>query len=272
MRIKMIKISTGTVDPNSIADQYAQNSVERKIIDILNSSSKEYKYDSSDQLKFELNLRKSIINAARELSQSRMSFRVFRKSKCNSDYWHRTNEGGFMLESGVKPSEAIKDIFIHGSDYGTECSTAMVIVYYKALADIFPEDLFNKMFSEIYLMNWAHLDHDLGIVDNISVGDYLPGDGRYFKNPDVDPASPEWQGENVFDLGNEAFYGHGIGISNADRIIHALNQKRIKDSTVSAYLMDSAKRPDFKYLASKYYSYAPSQETVSYIPQKVLLL
>ncbi len=253
----MIKISGSIIDSGTIAGQYPPDSIERKIVRILSSSNELYEYDSENQLKFELNLRKSIIKSAKELNKSHFSFKVFRKSICNPDYWRRTNEGGFLLESGVKASDAIKDIYTHSSRYGTECSTAMVIVYYKALADVFPEGLFNKLFSEIYLMNWQHLDRDLGIADHIKVADYLPGDGRYFKNPDVDPLTPEWQGENVFVLGNDIYYGHGIGISNAEKIIEVLNKKRISGSGVSAYLLDLAKRPNFKHLAYKLYSFLP---------------
>jgi protein-glutamine gamma-glutamyltransferase len=250
----MIKITDSLIDSNTIINKYAQNSIERKIINILSTSSFVYRYDSQNQLNFELKLRKSIINAAKDLDHSYFSFRVFRKSKCNLDYWNRTNEGGFALKNGVKPSDAIKDIYIHSSSYGTECATAMVIVYYKALVDIFPENLFNKLFPQIYLMGWQHVDSDLGIVDYMNVADYIPGDCRYFRNPEVDPLTPEWQGENAFDLGNGIYYGHGIGITNAEKIIEALNKKRIRGAKVSAYLMNSAKRPNFKYLSYKYYS------------------
>jgi protein-glutamine gamma-glutamyltransferase len=251
----MIKISGSLIDTKTILDQYASNSIEAGIAKILTSSNEVYIYDSENQLKFELKLRKSIVNAAVDLNRSNLSFRVFRKSRCNPDYWQRTSEGGFLLQKEAKPSEAVKDIYIHSSHYGTECSTAMIIVYYKSIVDIFPEELFNKMFSEIYLMNWMHLDKDLGIVDHIRVTDYLPGDGRYFKNPDVDPLTPEWQGENAFDIGGSEYYGHGIGIANAGIIIHELNNRRISGSKVSAYLLDSAKRPDFNYLAGKYYNF-----------------
>ncbi len=56
--------------------------------------------------------------------------------------------------------------------------------------------------------------------------DYLPGDCVYLKNPDHDLATPEWQGENAILLGNNLFYGHGIGITTAQGIIDELNSNR----------------------------------------------
>lgn len=256
----MIRIAGNVIDPAAIASQFNLGGIEVKTIGIMSSSSEVYRYDSHEQLKFELDLRRSIIHAADELNRSRFSFRVFRKSMCNADYWHRTGEGGFLLESGVLPSDAINDIFKHSSRYGTECATAMVIVYYKALLDIFPVELFNRMFPEIYLMNWQHLDSDLGITQYGRVADFLPGDCMYFKNPDVNPETPEWQGENVINMGDGYYYGHGIGIRTGDGIIDALNKNRVEGSTVSAYLMSSAKRPNFKYLAHRYYSFTAAQQ------------
>lgn len=251
----MIKILDVEIPTNTILNQYSPGTIERKILEILNKSASVYSFDSIKPLKFELTLRKNIINAAKSLNRSNFAFKVFRKSKCNSDFWHRTDEGGFTLESGVKPSDAIKDIFTHSSDYATECATAMVIVFYKAVLDTYPEELFNKLFSEIYLMNWQHLDNDLGIASYDKVDDYLPGDCRYFKNPDVDPLTPEWKGENVIDLGNETYYGHGIGIGSANKIIAVLNKNRIEDSKTSAYLLDSVSRPNIKYLYKKTENY-----------------
>jgi ubiquitin len=74
-------------------------------------------------------------------------------------------------------------------------------------------------------MNW-HYDRDLGVVYSQGPGDFFPGDCRYFKNPDVNPETPQWQGENVIDLNDGKYYGHGIGIRTADEIINALNERR----------------------------------------------
>lgn len=251
----MINIAGKEIDPKTISGQYPPNGAEARIIEELAKSGEAYSYDSEGQLKFELKLRKGIVDASKDLNHSGLAFKTFRKSKCNPEFWQRTNEGGFQLQSGVKPSDAIRDIYDNGSQYGTECSTAMVIVYFKALLDVLPEELFNKLFSDIYLMNWQHLDPDLGIVTVNKPKDYLPGDGRYFDNPDVDPLTPEWQGENAFDLGGGQFYGHGIGVTSADRIIEGLNSARIEGSDKTAYLMETAERPNFRSLYKKYLDY-----------------
>jgi protein-glutamine gamma-glutamyltransferase len=247
----MIVISNKTVSPEEAGAEYAAGSVERAIINTLASSNEQYSYDSMDQLKFELRMRMEIIASSRELYQSRMGFEVFRESRCNPDYWDRTNEGGFVLKAGVKPSDAISNIFTDGSKYGTECATAMMIVYYKSLLNIYGDTLFNKTFPKIELMNWHHIDRLLQEVGYITKRkDYLPGDRRYFANPDVDPLTPEWQGENVIDLGGGRYYGHGIGIHDAGSIIDALNNHRSEDADESPHLLDSAGRPNFKRLAA----------------------
>lgn len=234
------------------------NSMEMKIISILVSSSHRYYYDSLDQLKFELRLRREIIAASYELYKSGMGFAVFRKTKCNPAYWDRAQDGGFVMRNDVKASDAILDIFKNGSKYSTECATAMMIVYYKALLNVYPEDLFNKTFTKIELMNWHRIDRLLREVGSMAKrNDYLPADRRYFISPDVDPLTPHWQGENVIDLGNGLYYGHGIGIQNAEGIIKALNRNRIEGADESARLLDSAGRPDFKKLADVYLRYSP---------------
>ena len=249
----MIFIGNQQIDVSTISSGYPAGSVEREILTKMNAGSERCEYSTVAQLQFELKLRREIINAANELYRSRMAFKVFRDSICNPRYWNRMNDGGFSLKEGVRPSEAIQDIFINSSLYGTECATAMVIVYYKALLNVFPANQFDRMFPKIYLMNWHQIDpllREIGLMRSVS--DFLPGDRLYFMNPDVDPTTPEWQGENVIDMGNGLYYGHGIGKYNAAVIIDALNQNRKEDADESAYLMDSAGRPNFKKFADLY--------------------
>lgn len=249
----MIIVNGQTLE-DSFKNEYPERSVERDIINILFSSEKKYKYESLDGLKFEIRLRKEIIDASKELNRSNFSFEVFRKSKCNEEYWERTEEGGFKLKEDVLPSEAIEDIFKNGHKYATECATAMVIVYYKALLNIFPKELFNKLFTDIILMNWHYIHpllREVGFVYNVE--DYLPGDRRYFKNPDVDPETPYLQGQNVIYLGDGLYYGHGTAIKTADAIIALLNRHRAEDADEKAYLIDSAGRPNFKKISDLYH-------------------
>lgn len=214
----------------------------------MQKSAHEYKYASADELITELMVRKSIVDAAQGLAYSGFEFKVFRKSFANPAFWNRNMIGGFNLKNDVLPSDAIDDILKNGSLYGTECSTAMIIVYYKAILDVLPAKEFNKLYSSIYLMNWDHLDRDLAIEEFDEIADELPGDARYFINPDVDPLQPEWQGENVFYLGDGKYYGHGAGIKDAKGIIKMLNGVRKAGAQKSAYLLEGAKRQDYRLL------------------------
>jgi len=220
----------------------------------MSQSGENYRYDSLSQLKFELRLRKEIVNSAIKLYNSEFSFSGFHSSKCNPEYWEKTDNGGFRLNNGANPSEALNDIFTNGSEYATECATAMIIIYYKALLNIFGEGLFNKSFPNIYLMNWHSIDPLLKEVGSPKEEkDILLGDRGYFVNPDVDPKTPQWQGENVIVLPGGMYYGHGIGIKTAQEMINALNDNRKKDATQPAYLRDLVSRPDFNKLEGVYH-------------------
>jgi len=208
-----------------------------------------------NQQGFEIALRKSIVDGAVALHKSGLRFAKFRDSFCNQTYWRRTQDGGFLLREGVSPSDAITDIFRNGNKYGIECSTAIMIIYYGALLEVYGKDLFDKTFSRIYLMNWKiqeQLLREVGL--SIRGQEALYGDRQYFANPDVSTRTPEWQGENVIVLPNSLYYGHGTGIKSADQIIGKLNLTRRWDARRSAYLMDVVARPNFKKLGDVYFS------------------
>jgi len=258
----MVIISTRPYDTSGLIYEYPAGSVERQVLESLSSSEERYRYDSLEELKFELKMRREIVNASIGLNRSRLHFVVFSESFANYEYWDRTNNGGFKLKKGANPGKAINDIYINGGKYGTECATAMVIVYFKALLNIFGEENFNKLFPDIYLMNWHRLDpllKEVGIPKRVA--DILIGDRCYFSNPDVDPKTPELQGENVIVLPSKLYYGHGFGITTAKNIIDGLNENRREGATRSAYFMDnSASRPDFKLLYNRYFKMQPSAE------------
>ena len=263
----MILISGNPPDVSALAAAYPQNSVERIVLEKMSGSGAKYRFDSQEQLKFELTLRREIVKAAIDLYHSDLGFAVFHKSRCNPEFWDRTENGGFRLKQGAKPSESIDDIFKNGGKYATECATAMVIVYYRALLRIFGEESFDRLFPDIFLMNWRVADPLLRAVGTPKkADDILLGDRGYFANPDVDPETPQWQGENVIVLPDSLYYGHGIGILPAERIIAALNGNRKERATQSAYFLDSAGRPDFKKLAAVYQRESSRTGTLAWRP------
>jgi len=245
----MVLVDNKPLDTAALLREYPEGSVQRRALEIMRDSSETLRYGSLEELKFELDLRAAIVKAAEDLNRSGLRFAVFSKSYANPEYWTRRSDGGFLLKTGVKASEAIRDIFKNGRLYGTECATAMPIVYFKALLDVFGDEAFDRMFRSIYLMNWHYLPPELAATGRMQAArTYLPGDRRYVANPDVDPETPEWQGENVIDLGNGFYYGHGMGRRRVEEIIRALNFNRAPGARREAYLMDTLGRPDFRRL------------------------
>ena len=254
----MLVISGNPFDSAQLSGEYAQDSVERQVLTTMSNSSDRYKFATTNQLRFELDLRREIVNSALDLSDSRFGFATFHDSECNEDYWKRSANGGFKLKSGVIPSEGLEDIYLNGGKYASECATAMVIVFYKAVLNVFGAAQFNRLFPSIYLMNWHSIDPILREIGSPrETGDIMLGDRGYFRNPEVDPKTPEWQGENVIILPESLYYGHGIGVMGGDRIIRALNANRKKNATQSAYLMDAVSRPNYKRIAELFNNAAP---------------
>lgn len=246
----MIAIGGSRIDALPDFPGFEPDALQRGILDTMRKSAETYAYETAGELAFELRLRKALVESARALARSGMAFEVFRDARANPEYWEVTGEGGFRLKPGARPSEAVRDIFRSGRLYGTECATAMVIVYYRAMLDVMPDEQFDQLFGGIYLFDWERLDSNLMLGDHRRIADELPGDARYFVNPDVDPLHPEWQGENAFYLGGGQYYGHGIGVAGAERILRALNGGRREGATREAYLLPGGKRQDYRRLAA----------------------
>ncbi|MGN7764152.1 protein-glutamine gamma-glutamyltransferase [Paenibacillus sp. 22594] len=196
---------------------------------------------------FEQKMRERIIETAKAMSTGGTDFSTFKNSRCNPKYWIRTENGGFQLRSDVTPSAAIQDIFSNGQLYAFECAMAMVMILYKATIDMIGENAFNQHFTDLFLWDWNY-DSNLRMITTFDPSEMQPGDVVYFKNPDHDPDKPEWQGENTVMLGNDSYYGHGLGIKSAEGIITSLNRERVPGSRISAYLTDEGLHPDFAYL------------------------
>ncbi len=232
--------------PDAAGKQKLQNlsGKQREIYDHLDQSLTLFEYDSTFQLLFEIRLREQIIEAALKLKEASVAFTSFKYSKFNPIYWTK-GPRGYLLNPNVRPSDAIADIFESGEEYGFECSTAMVIIFYKAVLESIRITDFNYLFRGLLVWNWNY-DPDLAII-TLEGSEFIPGDVVYFMNPDFE--LPIWRGENAVVLGNGLYYGHGIGIGTADEMIEALNTLRKKGSITSAYMLKQHSRLNFKYLS-----------------------
>ena len=228
-------------------DSLTSDPIERIIIQRMYETSVYYSYSFVDELSFELKLRKNIIVSARAMNKSNVEFEIFANARCNPKFWNLTNVGGFQLKPDVRPSDAIQDIYNNSSLYAFECATAKVIIFYHAVLNSMGEELFNRYFQNLYLYSW-HSDSDLGITSTPSQ-QFLPGDVVYFINPDVNPKTSWWRGENAVVLEDDTYFGHGLGIVTKEKAIQSLNKMRKPNSNQSAYLMDRVTRPNFIHLA-----------------------
>jgi protein-glutamine gamma-glutamyltransferase len=229
-------------------DTTSWSRVASKIYEQKKNSAVTYPYESAQHLRFEMALRASIVAAADALSHSGLRFASFNKAQCNERLWHLTEEGGFRIRDDSTPAAGIRDIFMNGSKYTTECSTAAVIVVYKGVLDSIRETDFNRLFSGLLLYDW-NIDDDLRLTTQTGIEESYPGDILYFNNPDFSPDTPEWRGENVIKIEDNRFYGHPFGIVTAQRIITGLNQNRRPGSNQSAYLTENVTRPGYLYLS-----------------------
>lgn len=217
---------------------------EKDIYDQKMRSAETFRYESPEALLFELRLRAAIVKASRGLQRSGVGFATFKRSRANSKYWNVAPEGAFLLKPGALPSAAIRDIYANGGAYAFECATAIVIVLYKAVLETIGDDAFNRLFANLELYSWEH-DSDMPLITQDGARETFAGDVLYYKNPDYDPKTPEWQGENVVKMPGNQLYGHGIGIVEESEIIRHLNRHRLPGSQVSAYLTDRTTYPDF---------------------------
>lgn len=225
----------------------SMSGTEKEVYDQKMAASTPYYYDTADELLFELKVRAAIVEAAAALEKSNASFASFSKSRGNDKYWTRTDNGGFRLKQNARPSAAIRDIYANGRAYAFECAMAIVVVLYKAVLDTIGTEAFDRLFGNLYLYSWEH-DSDLPLITVKSRQPTFAGDVLYYKNPDYDPKTPQWQGENVVKMPGNLLYGHGIGIKNEAGIVRELNYHRKRGSQVSAYLLDQVTYPNFQEL------------------------
>lgn len=188
----------------------------------------------------------NVVKAARAFHAAGVSFSGSSKTdKVNKELWWMGYGGKMGVRQGVRPSDAINDIFKHGDKYGMECATATMVILYKGILDtIGPKD-FDRAFEKTRLFRWDIKDDDFKAAEKQGkLPGFWPGDHTYFKNPDFDPSNSAFQGENVIYLGGGQYFGHGLGIVSEQGVIDSLNELRRPGARRSAYRDDFELRLD----------------------------
>ncbi|MFE4810293.1 protein-glutamine gamma-glutamyltransferase [Peribacillus simplex] len=231
----MIKINHKWLDVSQIQPGIT-SAKSLELVQLLAEDSNVLEYRNFGEFNFEIQLRNRVIAAAIALDKSDAEFSTLEESASNKQYWRLSKGGTFTLRPGILPHDALVDIFINGRLYAFECGTAIVVIFLKAILDLIGPRNFDNLFSNLVLYDW-HPPQNMALIVRKGRG-YLPGDCVYFKNPDHDESTPEWQGENAILLENNLFFGHGIGITSSQGIIDDLNSNRKPFATISAFLTD----------------------------------
>lgn len=243
----MIIMNYQPIDVSTAMQLVGSSERYQSILQAMSTSQEVFNYPNAELFTFSVHLRAAIIDAAVKLAESDVRFATFYGSKCNPEYWQLSHEGGFLLKPNVQPSHAIRDIFNNSRQYAFECATAMVIILLKGVNRTIGDEAFNRLYRHLYLWDWHEEPHLPLIIEPVEAGG-IPGDIIYFKNPQVNPRTPWWQGENAVVLPNGRYYGHGVGIQTAEGIIATLNKFRRPGATRSAFIMDRATRINVAHL------------------------
>lgn len=193
----------------------------------------------------------AMVGACEAMDRAGHAFELIKNHRCNAAYWTlESGSGVFKRKEGVSPSDALEDIFKNPSQYGFECATALVIVYYKAMYDLVGRADFDRLCKDVKIGPWAY-EGDLSrlmVTEGNGSREASPerratlraGEYGYFMNWDVSAKGRDegWQGENVIFLGGQRFYGHPFGIATEREIVSHLNEWRKPSARRSASLLD----------------------------------
>jgi protein-glutamine gamma-glutamyltransferase len=163
----------------------------------------------------------------------RMRFALSANTNLDPKYFRRDSRS-FVLQRGVRASQALDALYKDLENYGFECATAISIVHYAAIRDVLrqltgSDAEFDRRFKDLRIGQLTMgTENDVREARSYVRGQIQVGDHGYFSTPDVDPTARlnGWNGENVIYLGDGRYFGHPFGISDAKTIISHLNRQR----------------------------------------------
>jgi protein-glutamine gamma-glutamyltransferase len=266
--------------PADLDPSYDNRYFEKEVLRGLIGSSVVRRYDSKEELEFEVKLRARLSRLDFDFQKAGIIFesRVgLVADPGDMPSWQSTGFGGIELKPGCKAADAVREIFNPKFKKSMECASALYAGYLLAVLDVLGDDRFNLEFSYIRIQggrsscNFALFegsfqdptqgprvppkDQRWEMGDRRRYADYQIGDWLYFQNPDVRRDHLWWRGENVVKVLPHLYYGFGgptqtargwIDQLNAERMPARVDFQRMKFSEVQdAYLADEARRVAF---------------------------
>ena len=198
----------------------------------------------------ELQMRTHTVEGAKILDDARKAGRGMgfqpdmNNPKVNPQFWDVQN-GQIKLKPGVRPSEAVDDVFKNPNKYALDCAAGAHLVGLRAISKTIGATDFDRSHANLKLKGWqssrqgqnagGSFNHVTGTPEGRAGNAPKPGDAGYIKNPDN--VSVAWQGENVIYLGNGQYFGHPGGIKSKDEWVNWINTNARKPgATQSAYM------------------------------------
>jgi RHS repeat-associated protein len=211
--------------------QHAKISVFRStFLEILIESKTTYKY-TDQSIIAEMEFRDALLAAADKVKKSGLGFAAAGEVGKDVKGWEGVKDGiRFKKGSGLTASKAIEELFNQAKDVKLDCANGGILVFYEALRSYLGDERFDKLFVGERQLDIAQANSTrLFWLDLKKYDDYLPGDWRYFSNPNLDPKeSRAWQGFNAIQAGKEAtgkFIAHPGFELTAQETIDKLNSK-----------------------------------------------
>jgi len=241
-----------------------------------NGNPPEYKFDSYEQMGYEVKVRHNAIKGMEEVHKGCCSYATGGGTGyLDSAYWDKVGFYQFTVKSPLPPgkeaSDAIEAIFKSGAGTELECNSIMVAIQYRAMLKALGESEFNSKFpaGSGIIISPHHVPpagvalHPIwqkNLYEHITISgaaDLMPGDWVYFKNiSDYILKHPGglWTGEHAMYMGRGKFRGFGVqNLTEADmnkELLDAYNaglpdaEKKVLADVPG--LQDYARRPVIK--------------------------
>ncbi len=188
----------------------------------------------------------AVVNAAKKLAQAKTRFCSPWYMRFNPSFWELYKGDHYIVKEGQSPSAALLDIFNNKAFTPChECSTAIIIIFYRAILDLIGNEHFDRVFDQsdirkkliIGPMAYGRISNYITSIGagnrratSSQAANFKPGSYGYVRNwshyNSESTYDDGWQGENIIFLGDGFVFGHPFGIEKLSTVIDGVDSHR----------------------------------------------